>query len=266
VSEICDAYAGIDVAFARAKRLPVSILLREPSGRLGILPLRRGFEKPPAGRGNVAALDPQVRREFAEEVLAWLRRIEETFQLRIRRVAIDAPSDYCRDASNRRAAERCLDGRGISCFATPTEAMFESKVAQSREFLAAGGPASRLPNANQIWMLVGFQLFRTLEARYECIETYPQAIVRQLQCGAEHKSTQAGLDTQREAAAGILDLQPSELRAKLGQMGFGAPHDQLDALLSAWVASLRGRQCEAFGTPPLDAIWVPSATWMEPDA
>ena len=52
-----DAFVGIDVAFAKNKVLPVSVCLR-PKGRpLDILPLRVSFEKPPAGRGNVLALD-----------------------------------------------------------------------------------------------------------------------------------------------------------------------------------------------------------------
>jgi hypothetical protein len=52
-----DAFVGVDVAFANKKVLPVSVCIR-PSGRaLDILPLRVSFEKPPAGRGNVLALD-----------------------------------------------------------------------------------------------------------------------------------------------------------------------------------------------------------------
>ena len=174
-----DAFVGIDVAFAKKKVLPLSVCIR-PAGRpLEILPLRVSFEKPPAGRGNVRALDEPVRRRFGEDVLAWLGKLERAKRLKVRRIAIDAPSDYCRDASGRRAAERSLDASGISCFATPTEEEFEAKVAASRKFLAEGGKPSRLPNANQLWMLVGFELFRTLERQYECIETYPQAIVHQ---------------------------------------------------------------------------------------
>src|SRR5207245_430551 len=108
-----------------------------------------------------------------------------------------------------------LDSDGISCFATPTEKEFEAKIGASRKFLADGGKASRLPNANQLWMLVGFELFRTLEHRYECIETYPQAIVHALKCASRHKSTAEGLQSQLDEAAKLIGVTTTELRAKL---------------------------------------------------
>ena len=162
-----------------------------------------------------------LRRQFTEAVLAWVEKLERDKRLKVRRIAIDAPSDYCRDALGRRAAERSLDESGISCFATPTEEEFEAKVLASRKFLADGGKPSRLPNANQLWMLVGFELFRTLRRRYECIETYPQAVVRQLQCASQHKSTEQGLQSQLVEAAKVLRISPTDMRAKLLTMGFG---------------------------------------------
>jgi hypothetical protein len=253
-----DAFVGIDVAFAKCKPLPVSVCTMGRTSILDILPLRVAFEKPPVGRGNVEALDDQTRRQFAVDVLAWLEKLERTRKLRIIRVAIDAPSDYCRDASRRRAAERAVDGRGISCFATPTEDKFREKVEQSRKFLTDGGKPSRLPNANQLWMLVGFELFRTLKQHYECIETYPQAIVHQLKCAGQHKSTVQGLESQVQEAAKVLGLSATDFRAQLLVMGFGSPHDRLDAFLSAWVASLDVKDRKAFGSPPYDVIWVPA--------
>jgi hypothetical protein len=257
-TEAQDAFVGIDVAFAKRKVLPVSVCARGRAGLLDILPIRVAFEKPPAGRGNVQALDEQIRRQFATDVLAWLEKLERTNELRIKRVAIDAPSDYCHDISGRRAAERALDAEGISCFATPTEDRFREKGEQSRKFLAARGKPSRLPNANQLWMLVGFELFRTLKQRYECIETYPQAVVHQLQCAGEHKSTAQGLQNQVGEAAKVLGVTVTDMRAKLLVMGFGSSHDRLDAFLSAWVASLAEEDRKAFGNPPDDVIWVPA--------
>lgn len=252
-----DAFVGIDVAFAKKKVLPVSVCIRQDAKPPDILPLRVSVEKPPAGRGNVLALDDRVRKQFAEAVLAWIEKLERVKRLKVRRIAIDAPSDYCRDASGRRAAERALDGCGISCFATPTEEEFRSKVEASRRFLADGGKPSRLPNANQLWMLVGFELFRTLGRRYECVETYPQAVVHQLKCASRHKSTEQGLQSQIDEAAKLLGVSPTEMRSKLLAMGFGSAHDRLDAFLSAWVASLDEKDRKAFGTPPDDVIWVP---------
>lgn len=256
-----DAFVGIDVAFAKKKVLPVSVCTAKAENRLDILPLRVAFEKPPSGRGNVSALDATVRREFVAEVLAWIVRLEQAKGLMVRRIAIDAPSDFCRHPSGRRAAEAALDAKGISCFATPSEKEFETKVETSQKFLADGGKPSRLPNANQLLMLVGFDLFRTLEQRYECIETYPQAIVHVLKCASSHKSTSQGLQSQLDEAAKLLNVTATDLRAKLLTMGFGSTHDRLDAFLSAWVASLNEDDRTAFGAPPHDAIWVPK---MEP--
>jgi hypothetical protein len=252
-----DAFVGIDVAFAKKKVLPVSVCTVGTGTAIDILPLRVAFENPPVGRGNVAALDDKVRQDFAAEVRAWLVKLEQKEGLSIRRIAIDAPSDYCRHPSGRRACEAALDVEGISCFATPTEAEFRSKIETSRKFLADGGKTSRLPNANQLWMLIGFQLFRTLRQQYECIETYPQAIVHALKCAEHHKSTAQGLQSQFIEAAKLLGVTATDLRAKLMTMGFGSTHDRLDAFLSAWVASLEASRRRAFGTPPDDAIWVP---------
>jgi len=252
-----DAFVGIDVAFAKKKVLPVSVCASEAGTALDILPLRVTFEKPPVGRGNVGALDEKVRRRFAADVADWLAKLEEEKGLSIRRIAIDAPSDYCRHPSGRRAAEAALDSEGISCFATPTESEFQAKIEASQKFLADGRSLSQLPNANQLWMLVGFELFRTLRERYECIETYPQAIVHALKCATHHKSTVQGLQSQLDEAAKLLGVSETDLRAKLVVMGFGSKHDRLDAFLSAWVASLDERGRTAFGTLPDDAIWVP---------
>jgi hypothetical protein len=257
MEQVQDAFVGIDVAFAKNKVLPVSVCVRPDGKSVDILPLRVSFGKPPAGQGNVRALDEQVRRQFCEGVLAWVGKLEEGKRLKVRRVAIDAPSDYCRHASGRRAAERSLDVHGISCFATPTEDEFRAKVEASRKFLADGGKANRLPNANQLWMLVGFELFRTLGQRYECIETYPQSIVHELKCAGRHKSTEQGLQGQMDEAAKLFGVSTTEMRAKLLAMGYGSAHDRLDAFLSAWVASLDEKDRKGFGTPPDDVIWVP---------
>jgi len=252
-----DAFVGIDVAFAKKKVLPVSVCTSGLGSKIDILPLRVAFEKPPVGRGNVAALDVKVREEFAAEVHAWLAKLEQKKGLTIRRIAIDAPSNYCCHASGRRASEAALDSEGISCFATPTKKEFQAKIEASRKFLTDGGKPSRLPNANQLWMLVGFELFRTLRLKYECIETYPQAIVHALKCATHHKSTVQGLQSQLDEAAKLLGVTATDLRAKFAVMGYGSTHDRLDAFLSAWVASLDESKRKAFGAPPDDAIWVP---------
>jgi len=253
-----DAYVGIDVAVAKGKRLPVCVTVQQPGGTLAALPLRVGAARPPAGQGNRAALDSRRRDQFAHQVLRWLQGVERCEGIRIRRIAIDASSDYCAPGASRRAAETALDGEGISVFATPTRSQFHAKQRAARAYLAAGHPESGIPSANQLWMLVGFALFRVLGTAYECLETYPQAVARSLGVGATHKSTAAGLAEQVAALAARLGQRPEELVVSLRTQGYGSGHDRLDARLCAWVASLEAGQRRALGRPPRDAIWVPA--------
>lgn len=259
IAENRDVFVGIDVAFAKKKRLPVSVC-HVVGGCLKPLPLGTEFDKPPAGFGNKAALDPACRDGFALSVVAWLKKLEAVKALRIVRIAIDAPSDYCGEQRQRRLCERALDGAGISCFATPSKRQFDDKVAAASAHLAAGGAESRMPNANQIWMLVGFSLFDRLKLDGRtCIETYPQAIVRQMECVALHKSTEAGFKGQLEQAAEVTGHQSADcLGSALATMGFGSRHDKLDAFLSSWIASLPAEHEKVFGSMPDDAIVVPN--------
>jgi hypothetical protein len=136
---------------------------------------------------------------------------------------------------------------------------FHAVVAAGRRHLAGGGLATRLPHANKIWMLAGFALFERLKDVAECLETYPQAIIRTMGGGAVHKSHDAGVVAQLElirqhtgwpldAAAGLEALRC---------IGSGSSHDKLDAYMCAWIASLNDQQRVALGAPPDDAIWVP---------
>jgi hypothetical protein len=54
----------------------------------------------------------------------YLRTVETTLRVSIRRVAIDAPSDPKRRGERRRDAETALDARGISCITTPSDDEF----------------------------------------------------------------------------------------------------------------------------------------------
>lgn len=47
---------------------------------------------------------------------------------------------------------------------------------------------------------------------------------------------------------------------RLEEIGWGAPHDLLDAYLSAWVAALDESQRFSYGNPPNDVIWIPSVS------
>ncbi len=250
------AYVGIDVACAKKKSLPISVCVQR-GAKLTPLPLRTARVKPPRGGGNVLALEPDWRSDFAAQTEDYLHQIEAAFSVRLERVAIDAPSEPCGANSGRREAERALDARRTSCFTTPSETGFTAIAQKARAHLNAGGPESRLPHANQLWMLVGFALFERLSQTWSCLEIYPQATVALLGCSSLHKSSASGLSAQTKAVGEKLGWQEKDFEQALKASGFGQLHDQFDAYLAAWVASLDERDREPLGVPPSDAIWVP---------
>lgn len=251
------AFAGIDAAFAKGKRLPIVICMPEDE-RLIPLPLRDFREAlPPRGRGNRIALDPEAVLTFAHEALEYLRTIERSQGLLIKRIAIDAPSCFKRDGIARRAAEVAMDRLRISCFATPNEAEFEEIKTKARSHLNEGRPENRIPHANQLWMLVGFALFEVLKKHYDCIEVFPQAIADALEARMVHKSKSEGINAQLTAVAKNSGWPADGQQSQLLHIAFGSLHDKLDAYLSAWVASLSEEKCVACGDLPSDVIWIP---------
>src|SRR5918993_1481185 len=141
-----DAFAGIDVAFAKRKRLPVCVATWQ-HGRLVPLPLAdRSAPPSPRGSGNVATLDSATVDTFADETARYLRAVEEHFGVAIRRIAIDAPSDPKPHGVKRRRSECCLDNQKISCFTTPGLEEFAAIQTKVRAHLDGGGEHSRLPH------------------------------------------------------------------------------------------------------------------------
>ncbi len=225
------------------------------------LPLAvRDAPSPPRGRGNAATMDSATVAAFADETALYLRLLEKHFNVSIRRIAIDAPSDPRLECLPRRLAETALDRKHISSFATPSASEFEKISVKVRDHLSAGGQESRLPHANQLWMLVGFALFRRLRLEWECLEVYPQATMRTLGATSVHKSKAGGVSAQLEAIARFTGWPDRSIGSPLEVLKAVVPaprHDGLDAYSSAWVAALdREKRC-AFGSPPDDVIWVP---------
>lgn len=122
-SGITDAYVGIDVSFAKKKRLPVAIT-RIVNGVLTPFPLKDLSVKPPTGAGNLGALDDTQVLEFAKNAARYIADVSELLGLRIRRVAIDAPRQYKLDCQKWRACEKAMYERNVSCFATPSATEF----------------------------------------------------------------------------------------------------------------------------------------------
>jgi predicted nuclease with RNAse H fold len=251
-------FVGIDVAIAKRKRLPICVCEAEEGG-IRPLPLRHGYLKPPSGMGNKAALEAAVRQEYANAVSKWLKDLQKDLNLQVIKIAIDAPSNYCDSSKDRRGSERALDIAGISCFATPTEAQFQQKIREAKSHLENGGSESTIPNANQIWMLVGFSLFDQLRKDgFDCIETYPQAIVHAMKCSEKHKSTDEGYSAQLiQAALATSFPTPESLQIALNTMGYGSQDDKLDAFLTAWVAGIPQSCQKVYGTMPNDSIVIP---------
>ena len=262
-SRICEdepvdpAFVGIDVAIAKGKHLPVAICTWEEE-KLIPKRLRSIRLEPPRGFGNAAAIDPDSIRRFARESVRYVSDACRHLQLSPTRIGIDAPSAPRCTAVPRRKAEFALDRARISCFATPSVEDFEIIRAKVRRHIAAGGREDRIPHANQLWMLAGFELFRELSLLAPCLEVFPQATIRAVGLGQMHKSRPGAVEDQLQAVTRQTGWAVgSHGEPALHEISWGEPHDQLDAYLSAWVASLEAPDRVCYGLPPDDAIWVP---------
>jgi len=251
------AYAGIDVAIRKRKPLPIVVCVL-CYGILEPLPLVNAVAKPPLGMGNAAALDSAARTRFADDAAAYLHAVEREFELRIERIAIDAPSDPKQSGHARRACEREMDRRKISCITTPDAEQFAAICARAAAHLGAGGSHARIPASNQIWMLVGFALFERLRLDWECLEVFPQAIAWALGASEIHKKHREGQCAQLTAVAKYTGWPSPVSLAALDGIAYGDRHDRLDAYLAAWIASLPESQREAVGVAPNDVIWLPA--------
>jgi hypothetical protein len=250
-------FAGIDLAFAKKKRLPISVCTWQ-EGRLVPEALRPLPFEPPRGSGNAKVLNHQVVSDFAQATSNYLTDVCDHLDIRLERIAIDAPSAARSNDTERRAAEVAMDRVGISCFATPSTHDFGKIFEKVERHLDGGGAENRIPHANQLWMVVGFELFRQLSSTAPCIEVFPQATARVLGAGRVHKSQSGGVVAQlREAAihTGWPSERPTDVSFE--EIAFGPDHDRLDAYLSAWVGALEAKDRIAFGNPPDDVIWAP---------
>jgi len=233
------------------------IAVRE-RGHLVPLPLARRSERPPQGMGNRRILEDGSARDYAEQAVEYVQSVLRAEGLRLAGVAIDAPSDYCASSLACRKAEVALGDAGMSYFKTPTAAQFAEIVAIARRHLRDGGPENRLPHANKLWMLAGFELFRAFGSIADCREVYPQAIVRALRVADRHKTDRDAWCDQLRAAAKYTGWPVgADVRSAIREVAWGSNHDRVDAYLAAWVASLPDGELEAFGLPPDDAIWNP---------
>lgn len=252
-----NVFIGIDVAFAKQKRLPI-VVAHWQGGRLVPLPLRTLPFQPPRGAGNVATLDEAQVQRFASDAANYVEAVCNHLKATPVRIALDAPSIPTPLGKTRRDAERALDSAGINCFTTPSVKGFERIKVKVRAHLEAGGPVNRLPHANQLWMLVGFELYRAFSRLAPCLEVFPQAAVKLMGASGIYKMKRGGVDAQLMAVSRFTGWPSGDASSDpLRDIAFGPRHDALDAYLSAWVAALDEHQRVPLGSPPDDVIWVP---------
>lgn len=213
----------------------------------------------PRGVGNKEITAPAPFRSVARDVVNAISQITVAMGWKVECIAIDAPAAPPRAGS--RMSERELGSRGLSSFRTPPAPDWENIRERCSDHLRRGGSAAKLPYANKIWMLFGFELFACLRSVLTAtvIEVYPFAIIRALLPTCEHKSTEQGYRRQLAAVSSRTGWEPQHLEARLKRTVPGNRHDRLDSFMAAWVASLRPEQRRAFGDAqrPDDAIWVP---------
>lgn len=260
LSSIREAYVGIDVSVALKKRVPASVCVREHDR---LVPLELRSPKPPLGIGNAATLSEERTTQFAKQTAKFLREVAECRKLEIVRIAIDAPRGYRPENRRLRESEEALRKHEIAFFVTPSRTEFDETQREANAHLQNGGEASRLPSANQLWMLAGFQIWKELTAalKAEFLETHPHAVSVRLKAAKHKKSSAAGFQCRLKAVCRLTGWESTnDLEQRLQKQGYGSRHDKLDAFLSAWVASLPADEREALGRPPYDAIWVPPST------
>lgn len=255
-------FIGIDVACAKKKRLPVCFAslsgnLLEPLELPGSL-----VRLIPNGSGNQTIREEAPFRPQAEKATAAIKAICEAMGWTVGRIAIDAPA---MPGLGLRTCEAALFAAGLSAFKTPHKDEWPKIQAICRTHLQSGGDLARLPYANKIWMLYGFELFAALRrAGFQPIETYPFAIVRALLPAHPHKSTPEGYGMQLSAVAERTGWGAAALAARLTRCVGGAKHDRLDAFMAAWIASSDLAELRVYGNPQdlNDAIWAPRNVYV----
>lgn len=252
-------FVGIDVACGKGKSLPICFV--DGAHPLRLLALPDTIAKAiPRGPGNGEVLAAAPFRDHANRLRDVLAQIEEAMGWTIKAIAIDAPAAPPQTGGRRCEAE--LAKEGLSSFKTPALDHWPQIREECRLHLEAGGALSRLPNANRVWMLYGFELFSCLRGALaaEVIEVYPFAIVHGLLPSCSHKSTEEGYRDQLSALAARTGWESAGLEAALRASVPGSRHDRLDAYMAAWVASLPAGQRRAYGdaSNPDDSIWTPA--------
>jgi hypothetical protein len=73
-------------------------------------PSEIGPQGPPLGEVNLTAIETEFQERFAEYMVRHLREVEAHFSVKIKRIAIDAPSDARRHSSFSSSSLRVVNG------------------------------------------------------------------------------------------------------------------------------------------------------------
>lgn len=246
-------FVGIDLAVAKGKQLPVCLATND-GARLHLFPRCEGY---PHGPGNEQLVrEPRAAAAFAVTVAGFLEATARKLGLPIFRISIDAPRTLRPPDVPARACETAL---GLSLFTTPTHEELDAILDAGKRHLNQGGVASRLPNANRIWMLAGFELFRAFaERHWRCVEVYPFATMTRVFPGGNVPSKKTAYG-RRQQLNRLVQLTGNQ-RSRLGDLSRfipGSAHDRIDALGAAWVASLARGEYQDVGPRGEDRIRVP---------
>src|SRR4051812_18018420 len=103
-----ELFVGIDVAFAKRKRLPVCICYWNGNCLTPLSTRDPTLPDVPRGDGNKASVNPLIVSLFAENVAQYLQSVEHHFGVRIKTIAIDAPQTFRSENQKRRDSERAL--------------------------------------------------------------------------------------------------------------------------------------------------------------
>lgn len=251
-----EVFVGIDVACAKSKRLPICVARKEGNK---LIPLEFRAELP-RGPGNIEITKSQPFRGLAKSIAFGFEEVCREKGWHVKRVAIDAPAS-APAAGQQRLCEDEMSKRKISFFQTPDVARWDEIKEGCHQHLKLGGLLSKLPHANKIWMLYGFELFSSLRSvgKIQVVEVYPYAIVSELLPGCAHKSTKEGYGNQLSEIASRTGWSSKDLEEQLKVTTFGGKHDKLDAFMAAWVASLPKTKLKAYGNPKNadNSIWIP---------
>lgn len=245
-------FIGIDLSVVKSKR-PSVLFMSEDLKPISVAGIKH---KPPLGIGNAGCLDTNVVSGYVRGIVDYIKQVQDILQLQIGKIAIDSPSMYRSSNVAIRSSEKELMSDGYTLYKTPTKAELSAAVKKLQAEVSKFGSIQSPYYSNLLWIIPGIQLFKELGKTYTCIETFPNAIVKQLDKNIGHKSNTEELYKQIGLFCKYLNIDKEELQRDLQTACVGSLHDRFDAYLCAWAASLPTEKIKIYGAEN-DTIHIP---------